>query len=175
MAWAAALPIAKGVLGLAQAWRGGRMKAEQPKYTIPGATTEALTASRNLATGGRRPDREVAEEAIRQSTSNMVAGAKSASTSGNQVMAAIAAANANENNAMRQQDAMDSQFRLNATSQYQNALKAMSDAQNKAFDINKLQPFFDKRARKEALIDGGMNNIFGALDGGMSMLGGGGK
>lgn len=162
--------IAKSGLGLVQAWKSARMRPQRPEYEIPSALTESTNVARSLVNSGNRPGRSIADEQIRRTTANMIDSARGASNSGTELLAAVSAANNNENQAMRQQDQMDANFGLQANNMLLQALNQMASAQDRKFEINQMQPFLDKAKTKAALTQSGLLNLFGGADDIMQFL-----
>lgn len=156
--------IAKGGLGLIQAWKASRMKPQRPEYQVPGAIQDAASTARNLVNSGERPGRSAAEEAIRQTTANAVNASRSSSSNSSELLAAISAASNRENQAMLNQDQLDANFKLQANNQLLQSLRQLGAAQDKRFQLNQMEPYLNDARTKAALTQGAIGNIFGAAN-----------
>lgn len=152
----------QAALGAGQALAGIFTRPKRPTYNIPGAAQEATALARREAAATTRPGNDQALADIRRSTTNTVGRAKSVSKSASQILNASAQANAVEQGAIQRNNAMNTQYGLNARQNLFGALNTMAGYQDKAFQMNKFQPYMQKAETKAALISSGLQNLYGA-------------
>ena len=152
----------QGGLSLIQMIRGMSMNPQRPTYNIPQEVNDKLAQNQmNLnarsAGAGRAQDNLFANQATTLQNAAQAGGGAS-----NQLLAgALAQAQSNkgfENLSASERE--DYQRRLGNLGQAQSEMAGYRD---KAFDINKMQPYQDAAATKSALIEGSIQNMFGAL------------
>lgn len=154
--------IFQSILGAGQLLGGLFTKPKRPNYSVPGAAGEALAIARQNAGATVRPGNDQALAAIRKGTANAVGNAKSISNSASQVLSAANRANVNEQNAIERNNAMNTQYGLNAKQNLMSALGTMAGYQDKAFQMNKFEPYMQKAQTKASLISSGIQNLYGA-------------
>lgn len=166
----AALPF---ILGGAQLLGGifGK-KPERPKYRIPGEAQEAVSTARTLANSTTRPGNEAAVTEINQDAADATNAAQRVTGNQSQILGANDRAGLIKSRAMLNNNALNSDFKFNAQKNLIGALNNFAQYRDKAFQLNKMQPYQDKAQTKGALISGGIQNIFGASQdaGNMNML-----
>lgn len=167
----------QGVVGLGQLTAGLLIKPRRPKYKIPGAIGEATSAARSLASNSIRPGDAQALANIRQSTSNSIDTVKGVSSNAAQILNAVNRINVNEQNALRGNSALNSEFSMWAKQQLPQQLNVLAGYQDKEFQINKFEPYMRKAELKSALIGGGLQNMYNGAQSMsfMSAFGGGGN
>lgn len=152
----------QGGLSLIQMIRGLGMNPQRPTYTIPQEVTDKLNQQQvNLnarsAGAGRAQENLFANQATTLQNASQAGGGAA-----NQLLAgAMSQAQSNrgfQDLAAGERD--DYQRRLGNLGQAQSEMGSYRD---RAFDINKMQPYQDAAATKSALIQSGLTNAFGAL------------
>lgn len=145
------------------------MKPERPIYEIPGEIQEDVAAARRLERG-RMPGVQYAEDRIRQGTAQGGYNLRRSVTNPNQLLSGLQMIQANARIAERglmEAEAGDYYRRL---SNLQRSLNVSAQYKDRAFDVNKMQPYQDAARTKAALTQGGLINAFGGLGEGMSGL-----
>lgn len=175
---AAAVPaVFQGISAISQKRKANRINAVRPEYTIPGAVAESVDMARQSA-GAAMPGYGTARNNIAGATSNAVRAAQLAG-SGNNVLATIAAAQGNEANAMNNLAAQNAQFQFGQRRDLMSNLLNLGNYQDKAWQLNKYEPYQQKAAAKAALTEAANQNMNGAISGlssvAMMGLGGMGK
>lgn len=151
------------VLGAGQLLSGvfGK-KPKRPTYRIPGEASEELATSRMLASNTVRPGNEEAVAQINQDTANAMSAAEKVSDNQSQILGANDRAGFIKSRAMLHNNALNSNFRYNAKLNLQNSLQNFAKYRDKAFQLNKMEPYNQQATTKGALISSGIQNIFGA-------------
>jgi len=152
------------ILGGAQLLSGifGK-KPKRPTYQIPGEARQALGEAKTLASNTVRPGNEQAVADINRNYANSVGNAQSITDNATDILGVADRANANRSQAINQNNALNSNFRYNAKLNLQDSLNNFAQYRDKAFQTNKMQPYMDKAETKGALISGGIQNIYGAV------------
>jgi hypothetical protein len=162
----AAIPsLAQGIAGAFQYAKGNRMNVVRPEYNIPNEVLEATANARQLAGANMFAGQQLAQNNISRSTANTVNAAQQAATSSSGLLAAITAANQNENQSMNQLAAQAGQFKIQNQQALNQQLGQQAQYQDKAWDWNKKQKFVEESDAKRALMGAGMQNIMGGLQG----------
>lgn len=152
----------QGGLSLIQMIRGMSMNPQRPTYNIPQEVNDKLAQNQmNLnarsAGAGRAQDNLFANQATTIQNAQQSGGGAS-----NQLLAgAMSQAQSNrgfENLSASERE--DYQRRLGNLGQAQSEMGSYRD---RAFDINKMQPYENAAATKSALIESGLTNAFGSL------------
>lgn len=169
-ALAFAIPGAlKAGFGLYQLARGAAMKPERPTYEIPSEIREDVAAARRLERG-RMPGVQYAEDRIRQGSAQGGYNLRRSVTNPNQLLSGLQMIQANARIAERglmEAEAGDYYRRI---ANLQRSLNVSAQYKDKAFEVNKMQPYMDQARTKAALTQGGLLNAFGGLGEGMSGL-----
>jgi hypothetical protein len=169
------LQAGAGLLQLA----GGLLmkKPKRPTYRIPGAINESVATARGLANSSLRPGNDQALANIRQSTSNAIGAAQGVSNNAAQILSAVAGANNREQKAIQGNNALNAQFSFNAKQGLMNQLNNLAGYQDKAFQLNQMEPYMQKAQTKAALIGSGLQNLWKSADSAnfVNAFGGGGR
>lgn len=152
----------QGGLSLIQMMRGLSMNPQRPTYNIPQEVQDKLGQQQvNLnarsAGAARAQDNLFANQATTLQNAQQAGGGAS-----NQLLAgAMSQAQSNRGfQDLSSGERDDYQRRLGNLGQAQSEMGSFRD---RAFEINKMQPYQDAAATKSALIEGGIQNMFGAL------------
>jgi hypothetical protein len=147
-------------------------KPKRPTYRIPGEAREALSTAKMLSNNTTRPGNEEAVTQINQDVANAGNAAQRVTDNQTQILGAQDRAGLIKSKAMLQNNALNSNFRYNAKLNLQNSLNNFAQYRDKAFQINKMQPYQEAAQTKGALISGGIQNIVGGAQdvGNMNML-----
>lgn len=169
MVFPLAMAGAQTGFGIFQAIKGAKKlkDTERPPYEIPKEILQNLNAAERMALEGMPDAQKQAYLQNLQRSSQLALRGLSDRRAG---VGAIA-------NVQSQLDmgAM-SLLGMDAAQRQQNRLNAMgartqmAQYRDKAFELNQLQPFLDDRAEGQALIGGGVQNIFGGIDMGAGVL-----
>lgn len=109
------------------------------------------------------PGRTQYMDQINQNQANIVTNMRQGATNSASFLANLGATQGNTNQAfqqMQQQEAIDYQRRLQGL---EGANQTLAEYQDKAFQINEMEPFMDRAFTKSAMIEGGFQNLFGGL------------
>jgi len=137
---------------------------KRPTYTVPQEVQDKLAQNQvNLnarsAGAARGQDNIFANQASTLLNAQQAGGGIS-----NQLLAG-AMAQANTNQALGDLSTSESEDFQRRLSNLGAAQSEMGQYRDREFDINKMQPFQDAAAAKSALIEGGIQNLFGASQG----------
>lgn len=151
--------------GLYQTIKANQLKkqlGERPAYEIPEAQRQALESAKRQAYSTELPGQSILERKLGESTAAGVSNIKDAASSGSSALQAMLQTQGQE------QDAL-SNIGVKAAENYnqnQGMLRGqqglMAQYQDKALDINKMQPYQQKAATIAALTGSGLQNLFGA-------------
>lgn len=151
--------IAKGAMGAAQLVSGLLKKTQKrPELKVSGSTREAVNRSRTMANSSTRPERSVAEQAINQNTSNAIQTAKGSTNDVSKLLSVASASNSASNNAMRDQDALDMQYKQQAEGQHAQALGRLA-YEEQMVHRDKLDQYDEAREEKAAMVGAGIQNL----------------
>lgn len=131
-------------------------KNKRPTYEIPQEIKENLTDAQQTALMG------LPEEQRQMFLSNVQRGAAmglSQMSSRKGGLAGIAALNQNQNDAYGNLLAMDSQARMQNKGALMQQRQVMADYKDQAFQLNKLNPYYENTAQNQAMIGAGMQNM----------------
>ncbi len=157
---------AKAGFGALQAHKGNKLakQAVRPSYQIPSAVNQYLANAQTMAQNQRLPGQSAIEENISGSTAQGVRAAQESANNPAALMATIAALNANQNNALTDVGVKGAEMQQNNQMNLQGALQNYAGYQDKAFDINQMQPYQQKAAAATALKGAGIQNIWGGVE-----------
>lgn len=156
----------KAGLSIAQLIKGASMRPNRPEYEIPGALQEEVASAR-MEAGGRMPGIGYAEDRLRQNAATGAYRLQKGATNPNQLLAGLSNIQMQSNVAERgllESEANDHYRRIGNLRQ---SLRALAGAQDRQFDLNKMQPYQDAARTKAALIQSGLTNAFGAAGEGL--------
>lgn len=154
-----AFPIVPLVMAGLQIASAVSNKNKRPKAEVTGATNEMVESARMDAQATQRAGRSMADENIRQNTANSIANVQRNTNDVNKILAAASAAQGSENQAMRQQDALDAQAQEEAKRRLQNALGQKSAEQQRVWSVNEGIPYQQAEMQRQQNIGAGIQNI----------------
>lgn len=161
----------QGGLGLMQLGMGARMDPKRPEYEIPSAAKEELAMSR-MGLNARMPGVNYAEQRIGQNSAGSAYRLNRAATNPNQILNGLASIQMNANIASRGLMEAEAGDAIRRESNLRRSLGVMANYQNRKWELDKQQPFLDAARTKAALIGGGLQNLSGGINQGLSgMLG----
>lgn len=175
----AAVPaVTKGVTGLIQMGKAGKLGRKRPIYRRPKEIIEATKSAKLRASGIRLPGQGKIEEGMEAGTSNLIRQAEKASDPGAFLQTLTTQVGKTQ--------AEKTKLGIKAAQEYQArqkekdaALKEAAKFTEKEFDINKMQPYKEAAAAKSALTEAGIKNIASGVTGvagaASSMIGAGTK
>jgi hypothetical protein len=154
--WAAG--AATTALGLHQYYKGKRMrdKNKRPTYEIPQEIQQNLSQAQQMALQG------IPEEQKQQYLTNLQRGsAQALASSGSRRggLAGIAGINQQQNDAYGNLMSMDAQARFQNQGVLMGQRQAMADYRDQAFQVNKMNPYYEKEAEGLAMQGAGQQNI----------------
>lgn len=129
---------------------------KRPTYEIPDEVRQNLSQAQQQALQG------LPEEQKQMFLSNLERGqASSLSQIGSRSggLAGVAAVNQNGNDAYGNLLSMDSQARMQNQQQLYGMRQNLADYKDQAFQVNKINPYYENTAQNNALIGAGMQNI----------------
>lgn len=161
----AAIPaVAQGVYGLAQLFKGASMNAKRPEYQIPDEVKQNLTQAQMQSFEG------LPAEQKKQYLENLQRGqafqAKQLNDRSSGV-AGIASMAQSQNDALKNLLGMDAQARMQNQANLMQQRSNMAQYQDKAFQINQMEPYMQQAQAAESLKGAGLQNIFGGLTSGV--------
>lgn len=131
-------------------------KNKRPTYEIPQEIQQNLTQAQNMALQG------LPEEQKQQYLSNLQRGSAQAlasSSSRGGGLAGIANINQQQNDAYGNLLSMDSQARNQNQQLLMGQRQTMADYKDQAFQINKVNPYYEKTSQNNAMMGAGMQNM----------------
>lgn len=159
----------QGVLGLGQLLAGSSMRPRRPAYEIPAAAQEELAMSR-MQQNARMPGIRYAENRVAQGSASAAYGLNRAATNPNQVLSGLAGIQLNANIASRDLLEAEGRDAIRRDSNLRRSLGVMAGYQNRKWELDKMTPFQDAARTKAALIGGGLQNLSGGVNQGLSGL-----
>lgn len=168
-----ALPVILGALqvgmGIYQTLKANSMAKglERPKYTIPDEVQQNLTASQMRALEG------LPEEQKKQFVQNVQrasANAVNATADRRSGLVGIAGAQQREVDAYTNLLGQDAAARQANELRVDAARQNMADYKERAFEMNEMSPYLEKRQQVQAMQGSGMQNIFGGINAGVNAL-----
>lgn len=156
-------------LGAYQAFKASKIKTERPKPKTPDAIKAASRVAGRQASLGKRPEREVAENAINQNQANTINAIQQSTNNPAEAVNAAIATQGSANKAMQQQDIMDANFKNAATARQIGALQTEGAYQQRAFD-QEVDYYNADMASKAALTGAAVNNLAGGINDGLSSI-----
>lgn len=168
MSWiavaSAAIPAAIG-LGKAgvQAYQARQFaKAKRPEYEIPEATTGALNSAKYQASQTQLPGQTQMQQNLDMNTSRGIASLQDVSSSGAGLSSNIASLYRGNVAGQNQLGIAGAQNWNNNQGILRAALSQYGGYQDKAWDINKFQPYLAKKGAESALREGSFRNLAAA-------------
>jgi len=160
----AAIPsIFKGVLGLGQFIGGLGMKVRRPQYNIPDEYAQNLGGRLNLL-NARTPGASILERNILRSASNMQSALRRGALTSTDFLSGLSRVQQNANDGFERLALLEAQDTENRLAGVERARVLMGQQKEKAFQLNKYEPYMNRAAAKSGLVQGGLLNMFGASD-----------
>lgn len=152
--------IYQGITGSKQSKQADAISpGERPTYEIPSGAKSALGLQSMLASGNR-PGYELAKEDAMASTAGLIGATMRGAMPNTQV------AYRNLTNALGDINMDNQAFRERQMGNLINSYSQYADYEDKAFDINQMQPYEYALGQSMALKDASIQNTYGALDSG---------
>ena len=151
------------IAGLKQTRQAGRMNPVRPTAALNASTTAATGIAQNLANAGMAGYGQAIGN-VRQNTASTVRAAQE-SGSANNALAVIAAAGANENQAVGNLDVQNAKFRQSGQQFLAGQLNRQAGEEQRVWDWNTRQKYLEQAATKSALTQAGAQNTNNALGG----------
>ena len=160
----------KGVTGLAQYLKGRKIAKEnvRPEYEIPLEMRNKMTSAQLMSFRG------LPEEQKQQFLTNMQ---RSSSNSLSNIssrrggLAGVGALAQTESDALSGMMSMDAQQRMSNIQNLGNVQSEMAGFQDKAFGLNKLNPYMENAEAAQAMKGAGLQNMMGGLDSAVDIIG----
>lgn len=157
--------LAKTGLGIFQTGAGlFTKKPKRPTYSIPTAVTQATDATRQQANLTQRPGASAAESVIQTNAANTLDTIQNVGGSASNVMQGLMNAQSQQNRAMLGEQSKNEAFRYQSFQDNIRSLQTLGRYQDKAWDWNQGQKYIEKRDRRDALINAGLNNMVGGAE-----------
>ncbi len=165
---ASAVPAAvQGITGLIQNRKANRLASglQDPVYDIPQSAVRALANAQNQSYSRQMSGQANLQNDLEQRQAASTSDVLRTATSGAEALAALTSLNQNGLMAQNQigfRAAQDYEARQNAL---RNQLGVMAGYEDKAFEINEMQPFLRDAAAASALKNAGINNMYQGIKG----------
>jgi hypothetical protein len=161
----AAVPlIAQGAVGLGQLMGGIATKTgKRPQYQAPQALQDSYRQATSEANATGDPMMAAAQDRIRQNTANTIGAAQKSTRSSGSLLNAVGNAQVAENAGMNNLSMQGMGLREQRRARRYQVAGQMAQAQDKAFEINQMQPYMDKMNAKRGLMGAGLQNIMGGM------------
>jgi hypothetical protein len=137
---------------------------QRPKYTVPQEVQDKLAQNQVNLNARSAGAARVNENIFANQATTLQNAAQAGGGISNQLLAG-AMAQANTNQALGDLSASEMEDFQRRLSNLGAVQSEMGQYRDREFDINKMQPFQDAAAAKSALIEGGIQNLFGASQG----------
>lgn len=139
---------------------------EQPKYEIPKEYTQALGMAKQ-ASYSNMPGYQQAISNLQQSDASSFERAKDVSDSGGNLLGFLANRGVTSNRGLNQLAAQNAAYKVGAEQRYMGALGQYGLLKDKQWNINEMQPYQDAMRTSAVMTEGGIQNIFGGITGGI--------
>jgi len=154
-------------LGTYQAIKGYQLgNQERPEYEIPDSLKQMLGMAKTQASQTGLPGQSLLEQNIRGTTSRG-ANILERSTQGSQLLGGISDLVTGEQQQMANIGIAGEQQNITNQQNLQNALSTYAQYEDKAYEINELQPYLQAMQQAQALTSAGIQNIVGGIGGGL--------
>jgi hypothetical protein len=141
-----------------------RNENERPLYEIPPAVLQAIQNAKVGASSFEMAGQTGMEQNQDQILANTTGQITDTATSSAEALSALVRAGGQRMAAQNQIGIAAEQNYERNQDELRAALFNLGDYQDKAFELNEMQPYQDKAASASALIGGGMQNLFGAAN-----------
>jgi hypothetical protein len=139
---------------------------EQPKYEIPKEYAQALGMAKQGAYSNM-PGYQQAISNLQQSDASSFERAKDSASSGSDLLGFLANRGVTSNRGLNQLAAQNAAYKVGAEQRYMGALGQYGMLKDKQWNINELQPYQDAMRTSAVMTEGGIQNIFGGITGGI--------
>lgn len=150
-------------LGLLQLIRGGSMRPRRPEYEIPQAAQEELAQSR-MGLNARMPGINYAKMRLDQNAASSAYRLNRAATNPNQILSGLSNIQLQGNMASRDLAQAEASDYTRRESNLRRSLGVVAGLQDRAWQLNKYEPYQDAARTKAALVQAGLTNAVGGLD-----------
>lgn len=158
--------LAQGTLGIGQMLGGLFSKVpDRPNYSIPDAVNQQVNIANRDVNSSMMPGEARMQGQIEKNTANTVSRMQQSSKSSSDLLQAASGAQMQQNQGLSNLYMQGLSYRDRARSRQMQALSSLAGAQDKAWEINKQQPFLDAAAKRSGLIGGGLQTTADALSG----------
>lgn len=164
----AGLPsLIQGGIGVAQYAKGNKdaNNNERPNYNIPGEINEVERIARMLAGTNYLPGESLTRNAETEALAGGIKNAVGAAGSGVDALAAISGMVGHQSRSENQRAVARADRSDRMDIMLQQVLEKVATYKDKAWELNKLNPYMDKAASSSAMMGAGIQNAVGGLDG----------
>jgi hypothetical protein len=162
--------LPKAGLGIWQMIKAGKIDDTRPLYDIPGTATAAKNLAATQAGQAYMPGYAETLGEIDRVTGNTIGTIQNTATSSGQALEAAVKASAGAAGAKANLGIANAGVVENRRDMYKSALDQYAGYQDKKWQWDKQQEFIERMGAKSALINAGIHNVSGALDGAGSTL-----
>lgn len=170
------MKIGKGIKQNRQA-RDLRDNYKRPDYVIPSSATDSLGMARRNANLQQMPGMTAMQGRMDQNTANAAADIMGGTSSSAAALAALGNVYGAQQNQEADLGIDNAQFQIEQDNNLMQALDLYAGYQDKAFEMNKMNPYTEAMQSAGALSYAGDANVFGGVEGlamtGATALGGG--
>lgn len=158
--------VYKLIQGIQQARKAKKLLATpRPTYNIPNSITEATNNARANSYDTRLPNQDYLTGKISGSTAQTIRAATQMGHSPGEILATVAAANGNENEALNNMMTQSLAQKQQKEQGLQTALNNEVPYEDQAWSWNKQAPYVDAIAKGRSMQDAGRENTYKGLQG----------
>jgi hypothetical protein len=153
--------------GIWQLFKGSQAAdTERPEYKIPEEYTQALGIAKRGAYSDM-PGYQQAISNLQQGQASGLSQARESASSGSDLLGFLANQGVTSNRGLNQLSAQNAAYKVGAEQRYAGALGQYGMLKDKQWNINELQPYQDAMRTSAVMTEGGIQNIFGGITGGI--------
>lgn len=153
--------------GIFQLFKGNEAAdTERPEYKIPEEYTQALGIAKRGAYSDM-PGYQQAISNLQQGQASGLSQARESASSGSDLLGFLANQGVTSNRGLNQLSAQNAAYKVGAEQRYAGALGQYGQLKDKQWNINELQPYQDAMRTSAVMTEGGIQNIFGGITGGI--------
>lgn len=157
--------ILQGALGIGQAASAFFSKRPQrPSYQVPSAIEEAVSRQRGMAEQSTDMQLDRQQQQIGQSLARNTAEIKNVGKDSAQVLGALGSLQGAADNMGMEAENQFAQRQMQRQDSLNRGLFMLGQYQDKAFDYNQAMRYDEEAAARSAMIEGGLQNLFTAVD-----------
>lgn len=156
-------PIFSGALGIGQFIKGLTSQPQRPIYSTPQSVLDLVDSNKRLASSNKMPGQDILENRLGESTASAISEVKQILGGGPASLGAVADIYGKEQENLAKINYDASVWKSGQQDKLNQALAMMGRYEDKAFDINQMQPYQDEAASSSALQEGGLSNIHTGL------------